>query len=404
MSARDIVKKDPADFTPTLGNYKVLQPFRFWCQKVLPLVYDDSLSYYELLCKVVDYLNKTMEDVETLHEDVTGLRSAYVKLQGYVNEYFGNLDVQKEIDKKLDELFSSGELDNLFILYSKRTNIHKISFSLNYNDLIRVVSEDNVREVIKNYYLSGCSNIILTIHIKNDMSGFQESLKFLTDVKNACTLYSINCDTIKLHYTGTLDTTNTDMYLEKIAECFTLCNSVGFKFKRAVILNERDRIMLTDSYNNFIANCISKTKQYVNEVGVSFQTMLNLNNALHLHSNNINSFNFIGLNLYPPCGNGVVCTQSDIIENFSNQSNILSQILTQFVGIKFIITEIGTWGSIQNLQAPSYYTINGDTVLSLLCQFYHESFKLPTTEVWGWYMENATNNPEFKDYIRNEVM
>ena len=36
---------------------KDLKTFNFWCQKVLPLVYDDSLSYYELLCKVVDYIN-----------------------------------------------------------------------------------------------------------------------------------------------------------------------------------------------------------------------------------------------------------------------------------------------------------------------------------------------------------
>ena len=93
MSARDIVKKDPADFTPTLGDYTDLQPFRFWCQKVLPLVYDDSLSYYELLCKVVDYLNKTMEDVGVLEGDVTGLHEAYKKLQEYVNNYFSALDV-----------------------------------------------------------------------------------------------------------------------------------------------------------------------------------------------------------------------------------------------------------------------------------------------------------------------
>ena len=84
----------PADFTPEMGNYKTLQPFRYWCQKVLPLVYDDSLSYYELLCKVVDYLNKTMEDVETLHGDVTNLHTAYEELQSYVNNYFSTLDVQ----------------------------------------------------------------------------------------------------------------------------------------------------------------------------------------------------------------------------------------------------------------------------------------------------------------------
>ena len=36
---------------------KRLKRFKFWCQMVIPLVYDDSLSYYEVLCKVVDYLN-----------------------------------------------------------------------------------------------------------------------------------------------------------------------------------------------------------------------------------------------------------------------------------------------------------------------------------------------------------
>ena len=113
MSTRDIVKKDPADFTPTLGEYTDLQPFRFWCQKVLPLVYDDSLSYYELLCKVVDYLNKTMKDVGVLEGDVTRMHEAYKKLQGYVNDYFSTLDVQEEINNKLNQMASDGSLTEL---------------------------------------------------------------------------------------------------------------------------------------------------------------------------------------------------------------------------------------------------------------------------------------------------
>lgn len=120
MSSRGIVKKDDANFTPALGEYKDLRPFRFWCQKVLPLVYDDSLSYYELLCKVIDYLNKTMEDVGVLEGDVTGLHEAYVKLQSWVNDYFSTLDIQEEINNKLDELVNSGRLDvmlSIFIPY-----------------------------------------------------------------------------------------------------------------------------------------------------------------------------------------------------------------------------------------------------------------------------------------------
>lgn len=87
-----------------------LRPFRFWCQKVLPLVYDDSLSYYELLCKVVDYLNKTMENVNKLSENFDELQSAFNTLKTFVDNYFKNLDVQEEINKKLDEMAKSGEL------------------------------------------------------------------------------------------------------------------------------------------------------------------------------------------------------------------------------------------------------------------------------------------------------
>lgn len=51
-------------------TYNNTDKLRFWCQKVLPLVYDDSLSYYELLNKIVVYLNSTIEDVQTMIGEV----------------------------------------------------------------------------------------------------------------------------------------------------------------------------------------------------------------------------------------------------------------------------------------------------------------------------------------------
>lgn len=78
-------------------------PFRFWCQKILPAVYDDSLSYYELLCKVVDYLNKVMED------DINVVNLVN-ELEEFVNDYFDNLDVQQEINNKLDAMAEDGSL------------------------------------------------------------------------------------------------------------------------------------------------------------------------------------------------------------------------------------------------------------------------------------------------------
>lgn len=86
-----------------MNDYVDLTPFKFWCQKVLPIAYDNSLSYYELLCKVIDYLNNTITDVTYLHDE-------FVKLKDFVDNYFKNLDVQQEINKKLDEMAKDGTL------------------------------------------------------------------------------------------------------------------------------------------------------------------------------------------------------------------------------------------------------------------------------------------------------
>lgn len=46
------------------------RPFYFWCQKVLPLVYDQSLSYYEVLCKLVEGLNGLLKEIDQMQEDL----------------------------------------------------------------------------------------------------------------------------------------------------------------------------------------------------------------------------------------------------------------------------------------------------------------------------------------------
>ena len=99
-----------ANFTPTLNGYTGQQPFRFWCQTALPLIYDDSLSYYELLNKMVVYLNNVISDVGNMESNINALLSAYNQLQNYVNTYFDNLDVQEEINNKLDAMALDGSL------------------------------------------------------------------------------------------------------------------------------------------------------------------------------------------------------------------------------------------------------------------------------------------------------
>lgn len=93
-------------------------PFIFWCQKVIPLVYDDSLSYYEVLCKTIDYLNKMLADEKKLAEivgdnaaDIEILKVQVAEIQGeiekvkngdYVSLYLDSIIAW--IDKNIQEL------------------------------------------------------------------------------------------------------------------------------------------------------------------------------------------------------------------------------------------------------------------------------------------------------------
>lgn len=94
-------------------------PFR--CQKVLPLVYDDSLSYYEVLCKlseVVDGYSETIEKLDSTYEEIVS--------------YYQN--IQQEIDEAIDAKFAEvdakvNSLENQFVTLKEG-----IDASLNFMD------------------------------------------------------------------------------------------------------------------------------------------------------------------------------------------------------------------------------------------------------------------------------
>ena len=60
---------------------------RFWCFKVLPLVYDDSLSYYEVLCKVVDKLNEMIDSMGELNDTVKSIQTVIAQIQKWIDDF-----------------------------------------------------------------------------------------------------------------------------------------------------------------------------------------------------------------------------------------------------------------------------------------------------------------------------
>ena len=166
-----------------------LKPFRFWCQKVLPLVYDDELSYYELLCKVVDYLNKTMENVNNLSENFDELQQMFNTLKQYIDNYFKNLDVQEEINKKLDEMANSGILNILLQMHARMVlpsndttgntdtlNIQKMLDKFGYVELFTGIYYTNTPLKLKSgNSIIGSGNENTVIECSSDFCTFNEN-------------------------------------------------------------------------------------------------------------------------------------------------------------------------------------------------------------------------------------
>lgn len=95
----------------------------------------DALTDYELLCLVVKFLNDVIANQNEQNDSITRMYNSFLALQDYVNntkdeledafndlndyvrDYFANLDVQDEINNKLDDMVEQGTLQEIIADY-----------------------------------------------------------------------------------------------------------------------------------------------------------------------------------------------------------------------------------------------------------------------------------------------
>ena len=105
-----------------MENIERLQPRAFtkFCMSIgmVPSSYTSALTYEEQLLWFCSYLEKeVIPAVNNNAEAVTELQGLYTQLKDYVDHYFDNLDVQEEINNKLDDMAESGELTDIIAQY-----------------------------------------------------------------------------------------------------------------------------------------------------------------------------------------------------------------------------------------------------------------------------------------------
>lgn len=85
-------------------DYNILTPFKLCVLENFPFIEADfdALTNYQIMCKMVEYINSISKNQNLVQTNMIEL-----------NNWFNNLDVQEEINNKLDEMAESGELEEI---------------------------------------------------------------------------------------------------------------------------------------------------------------------------------------------------------------------------------------------------------------------------------------------------
>lgn len=144
------------DFKPDQNEYGNLSPFKTWLKYQIntwgfnnfPFLENDfdQLTEYGMMMKLMKSMYQVIENQNLVEDDMNKLYTAYTELQTYVdnainefetsvnnqvqsledfmNNYFANLDVQEEINNKLDEYLDDGTLEHIIASYLQTQKIY----------------------------------------------------------------------------------------------------------------------------------------------------------------------------------------------------------------------------------------------------------------------------------------
>ena len=341
-------------------------PFRVFCQKVIPLAFDESMSYLELLYALLHYLKETVIPAVNNNADaVEELQNLYIQLKNYVDNYFDNLDVQTEINNKLNEMASDGTLAKIIEDYATIPELTNRVEKLENQSLIFQKNERNSKYIAYifcdneyrqsiNYItelLTRCANAgfkesQMTIHINDDGTLTEDKTKF-TEYNNIANSLNIPITSVKFH--GNYNAIN---YQNTILDVLTYFPNATTVF----VLNEQlDKVF---EYGLGYPAVIKNNFPNIKKVGFT----INYNNGFY--GNNvtptqwesiINVYDVLGVHMYPSCSsysNSANCSYDKVINAFNNPTFICPWTK------EIWITESGVLPYWQMLELPENYNLN----------------------------------------------
>lgn len=134
------------------------QPFKDMVATIgnLPTSFVDSMSYFDMLAWLCKYIeDEIIPTVNSYAGAIEEVQALYLQLKEYVDNYFENLDVQEEINNKLDDMAESGQLAEIISMYLNTNAIMAYNTVADLADAENVVDGTFARTYGKDTYNDG---------------------------------------------------------------------------------------------------------------------------------------------------------------------------------------------------------------------------------------------------------
>lgn len=231
-----------ADVNNNYTDMKNLTPFKLCVLQNFPFIEADfdAVTNYQLLCKVVEYLNKIIDNNNKQNDNINQLEQNFITLYDYVNNYFSNLDVQEEINKKIDELITTGEFNSFLSgIYTPEMFGAKGDGVTDDTEAIQKALAFNNVNISKNYLIT--ENLVLHSNLKIFGGGtITKKVEFNDIYLNHCIFSCTDSNNI--------DINNINLMSNSLAISVHGCSNVNIT--NLIINSEKYSILISDSEKN----------------------------------------------------------------------------------------------------------------------------------------------------------
>ena len=245
--------------TIEIPTMKVI-PLKKICMTIgeLPTSYLETMTYYEMLIWFIEYLkNNIIPTINNNASAIQEVQSVVLALQNYINDYkdsidsdveeleeymnnyFENLDVQDEINNKLDEMLEDGVLSEIIQQFLQSTAVWGFDTLADLQEATNLIDGSFAR-TLGYYSINDGGGALYKITDTESQTEYQETLS-----NNLYATLIIEDDTINFKQLGAKGNDNTYDNKNHLLTYVTICNNLNKKIK---LLIPADKFYLSPTH------------------------------------------------------------------------------------------------------------------------------------------------------------